>query len=74
MKTLARSAYLETEVGALSELPRAGSSLENPYAFDAAAKELKAMASKGLVRIVEERSETLGDDELIRSLKFERLR
>ena len=74
MRTLAQSAYLESEFGALSELPTVGMSLENPYAYDASAKELKAMASQGLVKIVEERRQ--GDDEggLISRLTFERLR
>jgi hypothetical protein len=72
MRTLAQSAYLESEFGALSELPNVGTSLENPYVYDASAKELKAMASQGLVKIVEEQ----GDDAsgLIRRLTFERLR
>jgi hypothetical protein len=74
MKTLAQSAYLETEVGALSELPAAGTPLENPYAYDASAKELKAMAEQGLVKIIEERRTAPGSDELIRHLTFKRLR
>jgi hypothetical protein len=74
MRTLAQSAYLESEFGALSELPSVGTSLENPYVYDASAKELKAMASQGLVKIVEEQRD--GDDEsgLISRLTFERLR
>jgi hypothetical protein len=52
MQTLAQTAYLNSEFGALSELPKAGSSLENPFVYDASAKEIKAMAARGLVKIV----------------------
>ena len=55
MRTLARSAYLESEFGTLSELSSVGTPLENPYVYDASARELKDMASQGLVKIVEER-------------------
>ena len=73
MRTLAQSAYFDSEFGTLSELPNVGSSLENPYVYDASARELKAMAAKGLVKIVDERR---SDDRsgLISRLTFERLR
>ena len=74
MRTLAQSAYLESEFGALSELPTAGSSLENPYVYDASARELKAMASQGLLRIVDERRRSDGFSGLISRLTFQRLR
>ncbi len=54
MRTLAQSAYLESEFGTLSELPSVGTPLENPYVYDASVRELKEMASQGLVKIVEE--------------------
>jgi hypothetical protein len=74
MPTLAESAYLDSVPGALYELPSAGTALENPYAYDAAARELKAFASQGLLRIVAEHTEALADDELISRVTFERLR
>lgn len=74
MRTLAQCVYGNAEFGTLSELPSAGTALENPYAYDASAKELKAMATQGLVRIVEERRDDGGPDGLIRRLTFERLR
>jgi hypothetical protein len=74
MPTLAQNAYFDSEFGALSELPNAGSPLENPYVYDASARELKAMASRGLVRIVEERRRHDGPGGLISRLTFERLR
>ena len=72
MRTLAQSAYIDSEPGSLSELPAAGSALENPFVYDASARELKEMAARGLVKIVEERCSP--DDGLISRLTFERLR
>jgi hypothetical protein len=72
MRTLAQSAYLESEFGVLQELPRAGSALENPFVFDAAAHELKQMAEAGLVKIVDEHRSPSGS--LIDRLRFMRLR
>jgi len=74
MQTLAQVAYLDSEFGTLSELPSAGSPLENPYVYDASARELKAMASQGLVKIVEERRRGDGPEGLISHLTFKRLR
>jgi hypothetical protein len=74
MRTLAESAYLDSELGSLSELPSVGTSLENPYVYDASARELKAMASQGLVKIVDERRSADGADALISHVTFERLR
>jgi len=74
MRTLAQSTYLDSECGALSELPSVGTPLENPYVYDASARELKAMASEGLVKIVEERRHHEGLGGLISRLTFERLR
>ncbi|MET0209727.1 MAG: hypothetical protein ABW220_11850 [Burkholderiaceae bacterium] len=74
MRTLAETVYLDSEFGTLSELPNAGSSLENPYVYDASAQELKAMASNGLVRIVDETRSSEASGGLIRHLTFERLR
>ena len=73
MQTLAQSVYLDSEFGALSELPNAGSSLENPYVYDASARELQAMASQGLLKIVDERRDA-GPQGLIKRLTFRRLR
>ena len=74
MRTLAQNAYLESEFGSVCELPSAGSSLENPYVYDASARELKAMASEGLVKIVAEQRSVDGVGGLIRRLTFQRLR
>jgi hypothetical protein len=74
MRTLAQSAYLDSEFGSLCELPRVGTPLENPHVYDASARELKAMALQGLVKIVEERRRSEGPGELISRLTFQRLR
>ena len=74
MQTLATSAYLEANVGAISELRREGSSLENPYAYDSAAREIKALAERGLVAVVDE--QTSGDAGMLltTSIRFRKLR
>ena len=74
MRTLAQSAYLDSEFGTLSELPSSGSPLENPYVYDASARELKVMASEGLLKIVDERRGDGDRGGLISRLTFERLR
>jgi hypothetical protein len=74
MRTLAQRIYLESEFGSVSELPSAGTPLENPYVYDASARELNAMASQGLVRIVDARRHDHGPDGLISRLTFQRLR
>ncbi len=74
MQTLATSAYLEADVGAVSELRREGSSLENPYVYDSAAREIKALAERGLVTVVDE--QTSGDPRmpLTTAIRFKKLR
>lgn len=74
MRTLAESYYLDSDLGTLSELPNVGSSLENPYVYDASARELKAMASQGLLKVVDERRSGDGQRGLICRLTFQRLR
>ena len=73
MYTLAQSAYLDSIFGIDEELPRAGSALENPYVFDASARELKAMAAEGLLDIVEEHTTRLAGEVLIDRLRFRRV-
>lgn len=74
MQTLAQSAYRDSIFGIDHELPRAGSALENPYVFDASARELKVLAAKGLIQIVEEHSTQGRDEALIDRLRFRRVR
>jgi hypothetical protein len=74
MQTLAKSAYLDSEFGVEQELPKAGSALENPFVFDAAARELQDMARHGLVEIVHEHHHERPDGSLIDRLTFKRVR
>lgn len=72
MATLARMAYLESELGVDNELARAGSALEHPLVYDDAAREFKRMAEDGLVEIIEERVMEQGGERLIGRLRFRR--
>jgi len=74
MRSLADSAYLDSAFDVPVELAKAGSALENPYVFDAAARELKEMAGRGLVEIVGEQVGSRGAESLIERLVFRRLR
>ncbi len=74
MRTLALAAYLDSELGTWSQLPSVGTPLESPHVYDASARELKVMASQGLVKIVEEQQCEDGSEALISRLTFERLR
>jgi hypothetical protein len=74
MHTLAHAAYLDSSFGAISELPHAGSPLENPFVYDDAAREIKQLAARGLVEIVSEHKVQRADEELIDHLSFKRLR
>jgi hypothetical protein len=58
----------------LTNLESAGTALENPYVYDSVARDLKAMADRGLVRIVREEVATTTDEQLIESISFARLR
>lgn len=74
MRTLAQAAYLDSHFGIESVLPHAGSALENAYVYDESARELKALAERGLIEIVQERHLETGAESLIRHLSFKRLR
>ena len=73
-QTLAQSLYQDSFFGEECELPRAGSSLENPYVYDESARELKALAARGMVEIVDERWRELANESLIDRLVFKRIR
>ena len=74
MRTLAQSAYLDSEFGVEQELPHAGSALENPFVFDATARELHEMARDGPVEILDEGRRDVSDESLIDRLTFKRVR
>lgn len=66
--------YLESEFGVTTDLEAAGTTLENPHVYDSAARDLKAMADQGLVKIVREHVQSGATGPLIRSISFARLR
>jgi len=74
LRSLAQALFSESRLGVVEDLPRAGSTLENPYVYDAVARELKAMAEQGLVEIVDERVVHLAHESLVARLSFRRLR
>jgi molybdopterin biosynthesis enzyme len=71
---LVQSIYLSSGIGATTELVAAGSALENPYVYDSAARELKAMARQNLVRITDEQVLKDASEPLIGRISFTRLR
>jgi hypothetical protein len=74
MRTLAESTYLDSRFGIETDLPHAGTSLENRYVYDASARELKALAERGLIEITAETMSAATDEPLIEHLRFKRLR
>ena len=74
MTSLSRSIYLSADVGVPTDVPSAGSSLENPYVYDSVARELKAMADEGLLHVVSEARRQGASEPLIGRIRFERLR
>lgn len=73
MGTISESLYRDSEFGALQDLPHGGSSLEHPHVFDAIARDLQAMAQRGIVEIVHKREVRVGDEVLIDQLQFRRI-
>ena len=74
MSTLVQTVYLDSEFGVATDLRAAGTSLENPYVYDSAARELKSMAQEGLVEIIREQVIPDVAEPLIKHISFARLR
>ncbi len=74
MRSLVRSIYLDSELGVPTDLDGAGTGLENPYVYDSVARDLKAMADEGLVKIVREQVRHGSPERLIGRISFARLR
>jgi hypothetical protein len=72
--SLVDSIYLDSELGVPTDLDPAGTALENPYVYDSAARDLKAMADAGLVKILREKVRYGLPDRLIGRITFARLR
>jgi hypothetical protein len=74
MTSMSRTIYLSADVGVPTDVPPAGSSLENPYVYDSVARELKAMADEGLLQVVSEDRRQGASEPLIGHIRFARLR
>ncbi len=74
MNSLVHSVYLDSQFGVATDLEAAGTSLENPYVYDSAARELKSMAEEGLVKIIREQVAQGAQEPLIRHISFARVR
>jgi len=74
MLSFAHRVYALAPIGVPTELPGAGTSLENPFAYDAAAREIKALASRGCTEVLSERHGRGADGEpVIMHMVFRRL-
>ncbi|MDC6166600.1 hypothetical protein [Paucibacter sp. XJ19-41] len=73
MASIAMSVFLDSELGAVSDLPHAGSALEHPLVFDSTAREFREFEMQGKVEILHERQRRVGDETLIDHLRFRRL-
>jgi hypothetical protein len=74
MRNLSMSIYLDADVGVPTDVEPAGTPLENPYVYDSVARELKAMARDGLLRVVSERCRAGDGEAPIDRISFVRLR
>jgi len=74
MGTIAMSVFLDSEFGADTPLPKAGSALEHPLVFDSTAREFHALAAQGRVEILQEHVANVGGESLIDELLFRRLK
>lgn len=74
MSNLVLNAYLDSEFNVPTELEGAGTALENPYVYDSAARELKSLAERGLVKITREKVTHVPAGQLISKISFARLR
>ena len=72
LSPLAMHALLDAPVGTAFELPRAGSSLENPFVYDAVARELQREQRHGRVAVVDCVAQGEGSDSLIKRFVFVR--
>lgn len=74
MRTYIDRLLSETPLHLDVRLSGAGTPLENPWVFDATARDLHALAARGAVDIVHEQTRSLGGQEVIVDLTFRRCR
>ncbi len=70
MSTIAESIYADARVGIPVALPKAGTPLQNRYVFDSSAREIVAMAERGLVEIASESRASEDADAMITDIVF----
>lgn len=73
MPSIAESVHATAPIGAVVELPGPGTWLENPFAYDAAARDIKALVQRGCTEIVEEVTRLVGSEVVTVKLAFRRL-
>lgn len=74
MYTLAQAIYLDSSYGEPLDMPRAGSPLENVFVYDSVARDMKKLAERGLIEIVNEHQRPTDDGFVIDQLRYRRLR
>ena len=74
MSSIAQSLFRDSEIGVEQEIEKAGSALEHRMVYDETAKELRQMASQGLLEIVDQSTLTNGEDVMIDHLRFKRIK
>lgn len=72
MRSYVERLVAETPPGRDVRLPAAGTPLENPWVFDAGARDLQALARHGWVEIVHQETRSVGGEDLITDLTFRR--
>lgn len=73
MNSLAIDLYMEARSGEPTALPRAGSSLEHPLVYDRVARDIRTLADRGLIEIVEVHQGQAFDETVIDKLVFRKL-
>ena len=73
MNTIAGSIYRDAAIGSTVVLSKVGTWLDDPYFYDASARDIKGLAKRGLVKIVSERKAACGDEAMITELVFTKL-
>ncbi|NWG76044.1 MAG: hypothetical protein HXY24_15830 [Rubrivivax sp.] len=73
MSSIAHTIHACAPIGAVVELPAAGTWLENPYVYDAAARDIKELVKSGCTEIVDEKVAHVGGEPITVHLAFRRL-
>jgi hypothetical protein len=74
MRSLSTTIFLTADVGVPTDVEPAGTPLENPYVYDSVARDLKAMAEDGLLRVLSETRKPGLAEAPIDRISFMRLR